>query len=182
MANRSALLIASFVFLGTSALAAQVPKVTPKPGPEHQNLNYFAGRWRSEGEMKPGPMGPGGKTSGMSSCEWFTGGFHLVCRSEGRGPAGEMRAIWIMGYSDEKKRYTYYGVDNSGMGGEPAMGLLSGDTWTWTGESTMGGQQISGRYTAQRLSPDQWSWKYEVAIGPGPFTVIGQGTETRESR
>jgi hypothetical protein len=179
MSHRCSLLVASFVLLGTAALSGQVPRATPKPGPEHQNLNFFQGRWRSEGEMKAGPMGPGGKVSGMSTCEWFAGGFHLVCRSEGRGPTGNMAATWIMGYSNEKKRYTYYGVDNSGMDGGQAFGLLAGDTWTWTGESTMSGQQINGRYTVQQLSPDSWTWKYEVAVGPGPFTVIGTGTETR---
>jgi len=177
--NRCAVLIASLLLSGTTALTAQVTRLGNQPSPEHQNLDFFAGRWRSEGEMTAGPMGPGGKVSGTSTCEWFAGGFHLVCRSEGRGPAGATQAIWIMGYSNEKKRYTYYGVDNTGMGGDPAFGLLDNGTWTWLGESTMNGQPVSGRYTVQRLSPDQWTWTYEMAVGSGSFRVIGRGTETR---
>src|SRR5688572_14212452 len=105
----------------------------PKPGPEHQKLAYFIGRWTSDGEMKPGPMGPGGKVTGTGSCEWFTGGFHLVCRSKGRGPMGEMDHMYFLGYDVERKRYTYLGIDNMGSG-EPAYGQLAGDTWSWEGD------------------------------------------------
>src|SRR6266566_9909461 len=78
---------------------------------------YFAGRWNEVGQMKPGPMGPGGQLTSTSTCEWFAGGFSIVCRSDGKGPTGEMHGLGILGFSTERKRYTYYGVDNSGMGG-----------------------------------------------------------------
>jgi len=33
----------------------------PKPAPELKQVEYFVGTWFSEGDMKPSPMGPGGK-------------------------------------------------------------------------------------------------------------------------
>jgi hypothetical protein len=71
-------------------------------------------------------MGPGGKFSGTDTCEWFQGGFHLVCRGEGNSPMGAMKNMGILGYDSERQRYTYYGVDNSGMGsGDMAYGQVS---------------------------------------------------------
>lgn len=179
MPTHAALFVAALALAGVPALVGQAPPGGAKPGPEHQKLGYFAGRWRSDAEMRPGPTGVGGKVTGTSTCDWFAGGFHLVCRSEGRGPAGDTRAIWIMGYNGEQKRYTYFGVDNSGMGGDIALGELVGDTWKWEGESTMAGQPVKGRYTIKQVSPDSWTWVWEMSVGNGPWGVLGQGTETR---
>ncbi|HYT05759.1 MAG TPA: DUF1579 family protein [Gemmatimonadales bacterium] len=170
--------LAAVTLLATSTLRAQAPPA-PKPGPEHQKLDYFAGRWHEVAEVKPGPMGPGGKMAGTSTCEWFAGGFYLVCRSDGSGPAGEMRGLGIMGYSTERTHYTYYGIDNSGMGGDPAYGELRGDTWDWHGESLMGGKTVKGHYVIKQVSPDSYTWKWEISMGGGPWTVVAEGTDTR---
>jgi hypothetical protein len=178
MSVRRYALVALLSGVAVPALGAQTMAAPPKPGPEHQKLAYFAGRWRSEGEMKPGPMGPGGKMTGTSTCEWFKGGFHLVCRSDGTGPGGAMQGLGILGYSSERKRYTYYGIDNSGMG-DPSYGELVGATWNWEGESLMGGQTVKGRYIIKQGSADSYSWTWEVSMAGGPWTLVGQGTETR---
>jgi len=47
------------VLLAATAAFAQMD--IPKPGPEVKKLDYFVGHWTSEGNVKPGPMGPGGK-------------------------------------------------------------------------------------------------------------------------
>jgi hypothetical protein len=168
-----------FVIFAASSLAAQTPPA-PKPGPEHEKLGFFIGRWRSESDMKPGPMGPGGKVTGTSSCDWFSGNFYVVCNADGRGPTSPMKSHWIMGYSGEKQRYTYYGIDNTGMGGDViALGVVAGQTWSWTGEGTMGGQPLQGRFTMNQVSPDQYTWTWEVAMGNAPLAVVATGTETR---
>lgn len=172
-------LAAAFALAVTSALHAQTPAQPPKPGPEHQKLAYFAGRWNSVGEMKPGPMGPGGAITGTSNCEWFSGGFYLVCRSEGRSPGGPMQGLGIMGYSTERKRYTYYGIDNSGMGGDMAYGEVAGETWNWEGEGLMGGQTVKSRYVIKQVSADSYTWKWDISVAGGAWTTMGEGTETR---
>jgi hypothetical protein len=43
-------------FTVVSAVGLQVAAAqAPKPGPEHARLGYFVGKWKAEGEMKPGP-------------------------------------------------------------------------------------------------------------------------------
>src|SRR5256885_11311930 len=97
-------LAAVVTLLAAPALRAQAPAAAPKPGPEHQKLAYFAGRWNEVGQMKPGPMGPGGQVTSTSTCEWFAGGFSIVCRSDGKSTASETHGLGILGYSTERKR------------------------------------------------------------------------------
>ncbi|MGH7530348.1 MAG: DUF1579 family protein [Gemmatimonadales bacterium] len=169
---------AALVLAGAPALAAQAPPA-PQPGPEHQQLAYFAGRWNSTGEFQPGPMGPGGRMTVRNNCERFPGGFFIVCRSEGTTPMGPSHGLGILGYDPERKHYTYYAIDNSGMPPEPIRGTLSGDTWVWEGEGTMGGQQIKGRYTMKVVSPDEYTWTWELQMPGQPWTTIARGTDTR---
>jgi hypothetical protein len=71
-----------FVLLAVSLTpAALVPSV--KPEAEHQRLGYFVGKWTGSGQIRPGPMGPGGRFTSTDTCEWFDGGFAVVCRTEG---------------------------------------------------------------------------------------------------
>jgi hypothetical protein len=175
----AAALISALVVAGSAAAAQGAAAAAPKPGPEHQRLDYFAGTWKSDGEMKPGPFGPGGAMSGTVICEWFEGGFHLLCRSQGDGPMGETYALGIMGYNAASKRYTYYGIDNTGAG-DPAYGRVSGATWVWEGEGLVGGQVMKSRYALKQLDADRYSWSWEVSGSSGAWTLVAQGTDTRQ--
>jgi hypothetical protein len=169
-------------FVGAFACAglalAQTPLDPPKPSPEHKKLEYFAGVWTVEGEMKPGPGGPGGRMTGKETCQWFSGGFNLVCNSTGTGPNGKITGQSILGYSTEGKHYTFYGIDNTGWS-DSAKGTLESDTWSWTSEGTMGGQPMKTRYTIKQLSPSEYAFKGELSVNGGPFTVVVEGKETR---
>ncbi len=171
--------LAAVTLLVAPALRAQAPQAPPKPGPEVQKLAYFAGRWNETADMKPSPMGPGGKMTVASSCEWFSGGFYLVCRGDGTSPSGPTHGLGILGYSTETKRYTYYGIDNSGMGGGVSYGDVAGDTWTFQAEDQVGGQTMKSRYTIKQVSADSYTWTWEMAMGSAPFAVMATGTDTR---
>jgi hypothetical protein len=93
---------AAMSFASPATAAAQAPQ----PGPEHARLGYFVGKWNVEGEVKPGPMGPGGKLTSSDTCEWFEGRFSVICRSDGSSPAGPTKSLGILGYSAEEKVYT----------------------------------------------------------------------------
>jgi hypothetical protein len=56
--RRTILSVLCLVLVATAALA-QMPML--KPAPELGKLDYLAGDWASDGDLKPGPMGPGGK-------------------------------------------------------------------------------------------------------------------------
>lgn len=169
------------VFGFVAAARAQAPAGPPKPGPEHKKLDYFAGKWTMEGEMKPSPFGPGGKVTGTDTCEWFAGGFHVVCRSDGKGPMGDMKGLGLLGYSTEDKVYTYYGIDSMGMG-SGSKGTVSGAVWTWNGEDKVGGKVIKGRYTITQTTPNAYTFKWEMSQDGKTWNAIMEGKETRAAK
>jgi hypothetical protein len=172
-------LVAAALLASPIALDAQAPQ-PPKPGPEHQRLGYFVGRWTAEGEMKPSPMGPGGKVTSDDMCEWFEGHFAVVCRSEGKSPMGPMKSIGILSYSPEEKVYTYAGVDNSGMAMTSVpRGTVKGDTWTYTDEQTMGGQKVKSRVVIKELSPTSYTFSMEMQGPDGKWMPVMESKNTK---
>jgi hypothetical protein len=163
---------------------ASVPLVAAqeaKPGPEHARLGHFVGKWTSEGEMKPGPMGPGGKMKSSDTCEWFEGRFSVICRAEGTGPMGPSKSIGILGYSTEEKVYTYYGIDNSNMTmASVPRGTVRGNTWTYTDEGMMGGKKVKSRVTIKELSPTSHTFRMEMQGPGGKWIPVMESTSTKE--
>lgn len=162
---------------GLQIAAAQASK----PGPEHARLGYFVGKWSAEGEMKPGPMGPGGKFTASDNCEWFEGRYSVICRSEGTMPTGKSKSIGILGYSPEEKVYTYYGVDNSSMTmASVPRGTLQGDTWTYHDEGTMGGQKYKSRVTIKELTPTSYTFRMEMQGPDGKWIPTMESRNTKQ--
>jgi len=161
-----------------AGLFAQAPQ--SQPAAEQARIGYFAGQWNLEGESKPSPMGPGGRFRGTETCEWFAGGFHLVCRTEGTGPKGPVRGQSIMGYDPSEKTYTYYAINSLGEGFF-IRGTLSGQVWTWTSESKVDGKLMRIRATTTEQSPTSTTFKLEASFDGGPWAVLheARGTKVR---
>lgn len=119
---------------------------TAKPGPEHQKLGAFVGNWTFEGEMKPGPMGPGGKMTGTDRIEWTPGNFFVQRSYAGKSPMGEMQGIEILAYDGARKLYTFNAFDNQGTMASGTM-TVQGNTWTSTGTMTIGSTTVHDRCT-----------------------------------
>jgi hypothetical protein len=165
--------------VGTQFATAQAPPA-PKPGPEHERLGYFVGKWNAVGEVKPGPMGPGGKMTTTDDCQWFEGHYSVICRSEGQTPMGSSKSLGILGYSTEEKVYTYYGVDNTNMTmASVPKGTVQGKTWTYHDEGTMGGQKMKTRVTIKELSPTEYSFMMEMQGPDGKWTPMMESKNTK---
>jgi hypothetical protein len=181
--SRSLNLLTAFAVVSAAGLhfAPAEAQQAPKPGPEHARLGYFVGKWTAEGEIKPGPMGPGGKMTSTDNCEWFEGRYSVICRSEGTMPSGQTKSIGILGYNTEEKVYTYYGVDNSNMTmASVPHGTLRGDTWTYTDEGMMGGKKVKSRVTIKELSPTSYSFRMEMQGPDGKWAPVMESKNTKE--
>lgn len=179
MKARLLLSCAAGLAFSAAALAADSPKA-PKPTAEHEKLGYFVGKWVMEGEMKPSPMGPGGKLASKDNCEWFEGRFAVVCNSTGTSPMGPTKALALLSYSPEEKAYTYYGIDNSGMTSVTVpRGKRDGDTWTYDDESKMGGRKVRQRYSIKEVSATEYSFKFEMEDDDGKWIEVVTGKETK---
>lgn len=171
-------LICLFVigFLAASAVA-QMPM--PKPAPELSKLDYLVGDWTTEGDMKPGPMGPGGKFTTTDQLQWMEGKFFLVMHSKFAGAMGQGTSLAVFGYDPERKVYTYNEFDSMGQA-DRSLGTVDGDTWTWNSDENMGGQSFKGRYTMKVLSPTSYAFKFEMSTDGTKWTDMMDGKATKK--
>ncbi len=163
------------VFMTGTLFAQSAPQA--KPGPEVQKLGYFVGEWKFEGDSKQSPFGPAGKFSGTDKCEWFDGGFQVVCHSEASGPTGKSTGLSVFAYDPEKKQYTYYAIDSTGFN-VLATGTVTGDTWSYNWSGTVSGKPAQIRATVQ-TTEGSYTGRTEGAIGGAPMAVIGEVKETK---
>jgi hypothetical protein len=171
--------VALAVLLFSTLLAvAQTPPQMPKPGPEHKNLAYFSGNWKLTGDVKPGPMGPGGKFTGTEHIEWMPGGFFLVSHSQGSSPMGKESGLAVYGYDADKKVYTYDEFSSTGENVH-ATGTFDGKVWTWASDSPMGGKPMKGQFILTETSPTSYTFKFEVSQDGKNWAPVMDGSGTK---
>ena len=172
--KRTSIRFIGILLFTTAALAQMGP---PKPGPELKKLDYFLGTWTSDGDMKPGPMGPGGKFTSSGHGEWMDGGFFLVIHSEFKG-MGNATGTAYMGYNPDEKVYTYDEFNSMGENIH-SKGTVDGDTWGWNNDMKMGPQTMKARYTMKILSPTSYTFKFEVSPDGTKWDTVMDGKATK---
>jgi hypothetical protein len=169
--------LAALLLCSTAALAQM--EGPPKPGPELKKLDVFAGSWTLTGDMKPGPMGPGGSMTESQKCEWMEGGFYLVCHSDYKTSMGNGTNISVMGYSPEDKAYTYREFDSTGEF-DDSKGTIDSDMWTWTSETKMGGMTMKGKFSMKVLSPTSYDFRFDMSQDGSKWMTILDGKATKK--
>ncbi len=144
-----------FLLVACFATAMQAQAPAPKPDPALKKLSVLVGHWTFEGEFKPGPLGPGGKTTGEFNCRMILGGFFLQCQMSGKVAESEMRDLEIYGYDPVNKNFSsaYYFGDGSRI---TAVLTITGNTWTFAGKWTVAGKQYQFKDSVT-LAPDLMS-------------------------
>lgn len=165
------------VMFFTVAVAAQMPM--PKPAPELAKLDYLAGNWIGDGDMKPGPMGPGGKITSTDEAHWMDGKFFMVMNSKFTGAMGDGSSTAYFGYNPDKKVYTYNEFNSMGQA-TYSEGTVNGDTWTWNSDENMGGQTFKGRFTMKVLTPTSYTYKFEMSQDGTNWTTVMDGKGTKK--
>jgi hypothetical protein len=149
-----------------------------KPGPELKKLDYFAGNWTSTGDVKPGPMGKGGKAIVHEHWDWMDGKFFLVNHAKYSSPSGNGTEVAYLGFDPSEKVYTYDEFDTQGEAVH-AKGTVDGDTWTWTSDMKMGDKSMKTRFTEKEVSPTEYSYKFEMSSDGTNWNLIMDGKGTK---
>jgi len=178
MKTRFTILTCMPLLLGI-ALSSRAQMEISKPAQELKKLNYFAGTWTAEGDMKTGPMGSGGKFIGTNYVQWMDGGFFLVTHSEFNGAMGKGTETAYMGYDSNDKMYTYDSFNTLGEA-DHAKGNVDGDTWTWQSETRMGPQTVKGRLTIKVLSATTYNFKFEISPDGTAWNTVLEGKDTKK--
>lgn len=165
------LLVIVLLVMAAPCLAiGQAPSAQPpKPGPEVQRLGHFVGTWNTVA----------GKSTSTMSCEWFAGGYSVVCREEASGAQGKFSGLRVLTYDPGAKVYTHYMITSMGPGGGLSKGTVTGNTWLWQWEGTDNGKPANYRLTLVEVSPTARSTKVEVSVAGGPWTVIEEGKSVK---
>jgi len=178
MKKHFAILSCMTLLLGI-ALLARAKMELPQPAPELKKLDYFTGTWIAEGEVKPGPMGPGGKFTGTNRVEWMEGGFFLVTHSEFNGAMGKGMETAYMGYDSNDKMYTYDSFNTLGEA-DHAKGNVNGNTWIWDSETRMGPETMKGRLTIKAISATAYNFKFEMSPDGTTWNTVLEGKDTKK--
>ena len=175
--RRAGIILTAVIVLAVATLAQES---APKPGPELKKLDVLAGSWVVEGDVKPNPMGPGGKMSENEKCEWMEGGFYLTCHVEFKSAnSGSGSAVCVFGYSPSDKAYTYREFNSWGEF-EDSRGTLDGDTWTWLNDEKMGDTTVKGRFTMKFTSSTSYSFTYEMSPDGAKWTTVVEGKASKK--
>jgi len=151
------------------------------PGPEVKKLAVMVGKFTVEDEVKAGAMGansPAMKFSGTDDCRWSAGGFAVICETVLHRPEKKYSSVSLVYYDPTSRTYRYHAVDSSG-GVEDKTGTVSGDVWTWLGESVFGGKTYRTRYTMTVVSANSYEYTDESGESDDSMKVFVSGKETR---
>jgi hypothetical protein len=175
----------SFVLAcASSVIASDQSQTTPSkpgPGPEVEKLAVMVGRFTVEDELKAGVMGPNSpamKYAGTEDCSWAADGFAVICTAVLHMGAKKYTETSFIYYDPTAKTYQYHAVDSSGEI-ENKSGTVTGDTWTWLGESTIAGKVYHTRYIMKFVSKDTFEYTDESGENENSMKVFVSGKETR---
>lgn len=161
--------------------ATQQPSDFQGPSPENKKLAVFVGTWKDEAELKPGPLGPGGRMSLTETCEWFSGGFSVVCNTETLARTANLKTLTVLTYDAEDKVYRIFEFNSAGWNNS-AQGTVSGDTWTFESESKVDGRLLKTRSTIKLTSLDSATMNSEASVDGGPWTPLMELRGIREKQ
>jgi hypothetical protein len=146
-----------------------------------KKLAVMVGKFMVEDELKAGAMGansPAMKFTGTDDCRWTAGGFAVICKSALYRPGRKYLEASFVYYDPTSKTYRYHAVDSSGDI-ENKIGTVSGDVWTWLGDSIFGGKMYHTRYIMKVVSADSYEYTDESGESENSMKVFVSGKETR---
>jgi hypothetical protein len=119
---------------------ASATQSQPVPGPEHEKMGAFLGRWHTTGEVAATGSEPSAEVDSIDTYEWYPGEFFLVHHADSRVGGSVIKSIEIMGYDPARGCYFAPFFDSTGGHGTEEI-RLDGSTWTWRGSNVMGAKE-----------------------------------------
>ncbi len=157
---------------GTGATAAP---------PTELDTNYksFEGTWKCESRVPAGATGPNSPESTTKGTvkikkdlngHWYVGEYEA---KKGK-TTPEMKGEFFLGYNPQTQQTTMTTFDSTGGMMHATGSGMQGDTLTFTGEGTHGGQKVKVRETMTKKSDKEITNRVEVDSGQGFQQVMEQ--------
>lgn len=154
----------------------EMPKVTD----QHERLYVFAGEWTGPEKMLPGPMGPGGETTGEMKARVDIDGFYVISDYVQKKADGSTsyRGHGVYGFDAQTNEFTWYWVDSMGFPSTPSRGTWEGDTLTFTSRQ---GEHARGRYVYRFEGNDTHHFKIENCFDGATWVTFMEATYHRKA-
>ena len=164
------------------ATATQALAQAPKPDPALKKLNVLVGHWTYVEDWKAGPLGPGGRMTGVYDAHMILGGFFLQAEQTEKGAMGEIRSLEIDAYDPVNRNFTSDTFLSDGTKSSFTI-TVSGNTITWAGTLTFAGKQYQFK-EPMVFAPDFMSAtaKAEVSVDGKTWTPAWEGKWTKAKR
>ena len=156
---------------------------TPQPTDAHKKLHYFAGSWKGDDVMPPGPWSPT-PVPAQSSVTFAIGQNGMILKSEYEYwdevmvPKGTYSGHGVYGYDTEAELYTMHWFDShrGTSGVHRAEGTWVGDTLTMIER----GAKMWHRSTYRIVDANTYTHKMESSSdGGATWTTFLESTTTR---
>lgn len=170
--------VAFITILGSVALArAQTSPSSPKPNPElHRQFDYFVGTWKLTGATKPSSLARLGQAfESTERLEWMPGGFFLVAHSYHQD---SWVGLTVISYDEDAGSFAHASYSGAGTV-EVMRGTAVGNTVVLSGK--VGGRAAQQRMTIEKISPELYTFKLEVASEGGDWSLVYEGRGVKTS-
>jgi ketosteroid isomerase-like protein len=141
---------------------------------ELKKLGDVMGNWKFDGTWKTDAQAAGGPVDLVFHCGWFPGGRQLVYQFSGTMAGMPFEELGAYIYDPKVKAYAFYGIANDGTSA-PGVVTIKPGLWLHAYDVQVGGKPAKAHFTLSDMSPAGGAWKYEVSVGGGPWTVMGEG-------
>ena len=127
-------------------------KDLPQPGPAHERLLHFVGRWSGTEHMAPTQWGPGGTATGRTLCRRALDGLALIQEYE-QEKDGQIvfRGHGVMLVEADTQNVLWWWFDSFGFPpGDPARGRWDGDVLLFEKATPMGDARYRYEFAGDR--------------------------------
>ena len=135
------------------------------PGPQHKNLDFFVGDWKTQNTMWMD--GAETKTEGTAHSEWAMDGRYVISKHTGNFGGMPFQGMGIDGYDNIDAKYFSLWIDNMSTSYMASDGTASADGKTITYKGSMKdptGKMVHHRMVSTVTGPD--SFKFEMFMSP----------------
>jgi ketosteroid isomerase-like protein len=160
--------------LPVPGLLVPTAAVAADASPEIRKLGDIVGTMTFDGTVKPDASASAGPLAMTTTCAWFTGGTHVICRFSGTMAGAPFDELFANLYDVKSKSYAFYSVASDRTNEVGKIAITPG-TWVYLSEPMVGGKPARSRWTMSNMSPAAGAWKWELSVAGGPWTVVGEG-------
>jgi ketosteroid isomerase-like protein len=139
-----------------------------------KKLSDIVGRWQIDGKFQMDPKNPEGAVVLALDCQWFAGGFQVVCLYSGTIAGAPLQETSTYSYNATTKSHEIYNVQSLGAT-VPGKVTIQPGMWTHVFDTRADGKPAKQRLTLTNMSPDGGDWKEEISVAGGAWMSIGGG-------